>query len=172
MAQAPEQEKSDRTNIEGKEAQQLGHSEIEEQIEHEIEPKNVNYMAEPMYVGWLNIQNINRSGIRQQLVRQAENQALTYLALTETHQTEAGMERHDDFYLYFAPGKPHTGTALLLHKSLQKKLKDIEHISDRIMLAIFNGQAFQLNFLIVYAPTSEISSQEKETFLRKPYGSI
>ncbi len=32
------------------------------------------------------------------------------------------------------------------------------------MLAIFNGQAFQLNFLIVYAPTSEIRSQEKEAF--------
>ncbi len=32
------------------------------------------------------------------------------------------------------------------------------------MLAIFNGQAFQLNFLIAYAPTSETSTQDSESF--------
>ncbi len=104
-------------------------------------------MAEPIYIGWLNIQAIDRSGIRQQLVRLAERYAPIFLALAETHQTEAGMNIHEYFYLYFAPGKPHTGTALLLHKSFQKKLTDIEHINDRHMLAIFNGQACQLDFL-------------------------
>ncbi len=108
-ARETEQGKSSTTTPNGNEAHQhLGQFEIEEQIEHEVEPNNINFMAEPMHIGWLNIQNINRSGIRQQLVKQAEHYALKCLALTETHQTEAGMERHDDYYLYFAPGKAHT----------------------------------------------------------------
>ncbi len=47
-------------------------NDIETHIENEVEPTNINYMATPIQIAWLNIQNINRSGIRQQLVKQAE----------------------------------------------------------------------------------------------------
>ncbi len=50
------------------------------------------------------------------------------------------------------------------HKSLQKKLKDIDHYGDRIMNASFNGQGFQLNCINIYAPTSEASTQDKKYF--------
>ncbi|XP_071579082.1 uncharacterized protein [Temnothorax nylanderi] len=89
------------------------------------------------------------------------------LGISEMRWPLSGRKVVDDYVVYYAgeDGRHHrNGVAIIVSREVDRAVKNVVPVSDRIMLMQINAAPFGLNIIQVYAPTDACAEEEIDNF--------
>ncbi|XP_071648484.1 craniofacial development protein 2-like [Temnothorax longispinosus] len=89
------------------------------------------------------------------------------LGISEMRWPLSGRKVVDDYVVYYAgeDGRHHrNGVAIIVSGEVDRAVKNVVPVSDRIMLMQINAVPFGLNIIQVYAPTAACAEEEIDNF--------
>ena len=123
-------------------------------------------------VGTWNVRTLRGLGKPEQLASEMTRYKLSVLAVTETHISGEGvlsLEEEGGYTMLFSgrqDGRSVEGVGLALSPQARASLRHHQTVSSRIMMAEFLTQVGPLMIVVVYAPTIQNSTEEKDQFYR------
>ena len=112
-----------------------------------------------------NVRTLYMPGKLDNLVNEAKSLSTDILGISETHYTDEGYIRKDDYIFISSGGEEHArGVGFLIKKSLEPSILGYWCVSDRIILLRIKGQPFDISIIQAYAPTTTHDDNEVEEF--------
>ena len=123
------------------------------------------YRKSNMRIGTWNVRTLHQLGKLENVEQEMDRLKVNILGLCETRWEGAGrIQTEDHTFVYSGGDKHERGVGILLDKFHSKCLLGYWAISDRVMLAKLKGHPFDLSIIQAYAPTSESTDEELDTF--------
>ena len=122
--------------------------------------------------GTWNVRTLRGLGKLEQLTNEMERYKVAVLAVTETHLTETGQIVMDEMkgYRMLLSGRQDNraaeGVGLALAPHAFAALRHYQAVSPRILMAEFLTKVGPLSVIVVYAPTDQSSTEDKDLFYR------
>lgn len=102
------------------------------------------------------------------LIREMDRLKIEILGISEARSHGNGNMTIDDHYIFYSgqdTSQHWNGVGFVLTKKMNKFVKSVTNVSDRVMLLQLNAKPMNVNNIIqVYAPTSLSTAQECEDF--------
>lgn len=112
-----------------------------------------------------NVRTLNMPGKLDNLIKEASDMDTDIMGIAETHYTDAGYIRKDNYIFINSGGESHArGVGFLLKKKWETSILGYWPINDRIILLKLKSKPFDISFIQIYAPTADHSDDEVEEF--------
>ena len=120
---------------------------------------------ESIKIGTWNVRNLYQSGklenVKQEMIRLNVN----ILGICETRWKSNGDIKSDEHRMIYSGGDKHErGVGLILDSERSKCVLGFWQVSDRVLLVKLKGKPFNISIIVVYAPTSESTEDDIESF--------
>ena len=113
-------------------------------------------------IGTWNVRTLTQKGKFDNLLLGMKSMNIDILGLAKTRWLSDGQISKENLTIIYSSGEKHErGVAVVMKNSISKSLMPI---SDRIILCKFHAKPFDNVVLQLYAPTTEHSDEEIETF--------
>ena len=112
-----------------------------------------------------NVRTMFETGKTAQVTKEMERYDLDIFGVSECRWTGTGRKRTGDGFTILFSGKENThasGVALIISRSTEKTLIELEPVSDRVIRARFHSKYCKLTILQCYAPTNEAEDEVKD----------
>eukprot|EP00794_Sanderia_malayensis_P018471 gene18471-20322_t len=112
-----------------------------------------------------NVRTMYQSGKLEIVKLEMERLKINILGVCETRWKHTGDFQSDNYRIIYSGGERHEhGVGVILDKERAKCVMGHWELSDRVMLVKLRGNPFNINIIVVYAPTSESSGEATNEF--------
>jgi len=112
-----------------------------------------------------NVQTLYKKGTLELAKQEMDRMKINILGLSEVRWTGAGKINSDDKKIIYSGGKNHIrGVGIIFDSKTATAIKGYWTISDRVLVVKMQGQPFDITLIQVYAPTSDSSDEDIDTF--------
>ena len=119
----------------------------------------------PLNIGTWNVRTLAQKGKFDNLLLEMDSMKADILGLAETRWPGDGKLSKENHTIIYSGGEKHErGVAVVMKNRIAKSLMGYWPISDRIILCKFQAKPFNIVVLQLYAPTTDHSDEEIDTF--------
>lgn len=111
-------------------------------------------------IGTWNVRSLYAAGKFDNLIQEARRMETTIMGISELRWPGSGTCRHDEGILYYSGSEDNdtqhrNGVGILIKPELEKYVKQVIPINNRIIILQLNASLFNVNIIQIYAPTAE-----------------
>jgi len=116
-------------------------------------------------IGTWNVQTLFQVGKLDNVIIEMDRMGLACLGLCEVRWTDSGdFKKNDKRVLYSGGASHHRGVGLILNKNFSNSVISYWPKSDRIMFVKLKASPYNINIIVIYAPTSDAEDEAIESF--------
>ena len=116
-------------------------------------------------VGTWNVRTMNQSGKFEEVEKEVKRLKMSICGLSEVRWIGAGEAKGESSTFYYSGGDRHErGVGIMVTKEVEKSVLGYWAVSERVIMMKVKGHPFNMNFIQVYAPTTESSEEEVDEF--------
>ena len=116
-------------------------------------------------IGTWNVRTMFQAGKLDNAILETSRMRLDILGISELRWKEAGTVDKDEYVMVYSGGERHyNGVGILMKRKIYKSMTGFWPISERVIVAKFKGNPFDVVIVQVYAPTSDYEDEEVEKF--------
>ncbi|KAK7907147.1 hypothetical protein WMY93_015759 [Mugilogobius chulae] len=116
-------------------------------------------------VGTWNVRTLNKPGQFENLKKEASALQIDILGLAETRWKDEGRISEEEYDIIYSGGEKHSyGVGILMRRHIAVSMLGFWPISERLIMMKISGAPVNVNIMQVYAPTSDHSYEELESF--------
>jgi len=135
------------------------------QVATDRNPTTVRENKKQIKISTWNVRTLMTKGKLDNIKREMTRMEINIMGLCEVRWTGAGVITSDHCKIIYSGGDKHErGVGIILDNERGMALKGYWAISDRVLLVRLNGKPFDISVIQVYAPTSNSTEEEVETF--------
>ena len=132
----------------------------------------VNIVKNSLCISTWNVTSlVSNSSKKFQLEKACDDYGLEVLGVTETHMAGSGTEFLGNgsvlIYSGRTDGMRRAGVGLVLSKKMKNTLISYTPVSERVMTARLHSKHINISVTVVYAPTEDADSTDKDNFYRQ-----
>jgi len=114
-------------------------------------------------IGTWNVRSMTKPETIENIKMEMERYMISILAITETRWKANGDITTDGYRLIYSGGSQcQRGVGIILNKQAAKNVKEVDTISDRLLIVPLAADPVDLNIIVVYMPTSAYGDQDIE----------
>jgi len=124
-----------------------------------------NFRSKLSKIGSWNVRTLFQAGKLDNVIQEMDRMGLQCLGLCEVRWTQAGEFQKDQKRIFYSGGTQHQrGVGLILDKHFSRSVLSFWPKSDRTMLVKLKASPFNVNIIVVYAPTAEAEEEDIDNF--------
>ena len=125
----------------------------------------VRYCKEQFFIGTWNVRSMNQ-GKLEVVKQEMATVNVNILGINELKRPGMDEFNSDDHYIYYCGQESlrRNGVAIIVKKRIQKAVLGCSLKNDKMISVHFQGKAFSITVIQVYAPTSNAEEAEVERF--------
>ena len=143
----------------------LGQDNHVRQVNADRHPVTVSTRGKMYRIGTWNVNTMYQAGKLDNVEQEIKRLKIDILGISEVRWTGNGQCQREGGTLYYSGGdQHHKGVGVYVSKEINRSILGIWPVSERIIMIKIKATPFNINIVQVYAPTTESTEEEIESF--------